>query len=113
MPSPNRRCRRSDTPTEALTLFLGAEAQRRGLRAIAVGTCDGLPIAAWGAVEADELAALGSLHASGEVKTARRELPDLSSVAVELFEQTLIVSSCGGRAPRPVEIASHIQRIMG
>jgi predicted regulator of Ras-like GTPase activity (Roadblock/LC7/MglB family) len=108
----NRRRHRSDDAAQALTLFLGAEARRRGLRAIAVGTSDGLPIAAWGAVDAEELAAIGSLHACGEVAAARRELPDLSSVTVVLLEHTLVVSSCGGKAPRRADVADHIQRIM-
>ncbi|MBL4683942.1 MAG: hypothetical protein JKY37_05090 [Nannocystaceae bacterium] len=109
--STERRVTRSAQPHVALGHFLEAEARRRGARAMAVGTTDGLPIAAWGE-DALLVAAAGSVFAMGKQRRARAEIADVDATLLESSFGPLVFTCCGVAAKTP-SMTSHIQRILG
>ncbi|HHH11270.1 MAG TPA: hypothetical protein ENK23_04260 [Sorangium sp.] len=106
-----RRTVRSTHPCKALGHFLAAEAQRRSARAVAVGTVDGLPLAAWGDDEL-RLAAVGALFASGQQQAARQRLQDVAATTVESVLGPLVFTCCGTGDAAQNDIHRHLNRIL-
>ncbi len=106
-----RRFQRSDDPTEALRLWLEAEARRCGARALSVSTPQGIPIAQFGPADPCALAIAASLASRGARLAAGAELPNVDGCAVELDDGLeVIVGACGTFVPPNAE--QHVRRIL-
>lgn len=107
-----RRTLRSERRCEALGYFLAAESRRRAARAMAIGSVDGLPLAAWGDDDL-RLAAVGALFASGKQAAARDYLEDVQATTISSTWGPLVLTCCGTGTVEAGEVGRHVSRILG
>lgn len=106
----DRRFHRSERADRALEFWLFRQTEQRGAHAAAIGTRDGLPIAAVGDVEPLLLAAMGSLAADGQPV---RDLDDLRATTIRVAgDQELVLTFCGAEPPSAAEVGAHVRRIL-
>jgi hypothetical protein len=116
-----RRHARSGNKFEALRLYLGSQAARRGAKAMAIGTLDGLLVAGAGAVEPALVTAVGSLHFRGRsIDRWREEIAGcepIDTVVVPIGQaaderEPYVVTTIGGARPRSGDLDADVTRIL-
>ena len=108
-----RRQRGSSNPSEALTLFLSAVANRLGAESVVIADHDGLMVScSQHADDAITLAALSSLRES-ERKIVKDRPVGAQFCAARVGEQTLHIAMHGSDAPIPQdEVQAGLRRIL-
>jgi hypothetical protein len=116
MPSPSaapfkeRRVKRSQRATDAMSLLLSARAARRGSETLVVGTVDGLLIAAAKPEDAEPLAVFGALKAAGK---RHEKVEAMSSCQLRHGSAHFVVTALGGAPVEGKEFESDLNRILG
>jgi hypothetical protein len=123
MVSIERRKARSRIPTEAVRLYLEANAARAGVRAAVLSDAQGYLIGGVGDVDQETLAAIGPLFVTGAsplLPGATEELVDqvvqnhdLYASRLEVRGETLVLTSIGSRFPEQRRAERALARIFG
>jgi hypothetical protein len=121
MVSIERRKARSNVRSEAVRLYLEANATRAGVRAVVISDADGYLIAGVGDVDHEVLAAIGPLFVTGmmpRLAQSTEELVDqvvqnhdLYAGRLEVKGTTLVLTSIGARFPEQRRAERALTRI--